>query len=231
MLDRGRQLVVRVRAMLAGLLRRRMPGPWTHPVQQRIAIPTYFSSGDSGDADWSTARVDLLALAVINPRSGPGYTTSYVNGSAHQQLQERIDQVHEAGADVVGYVTTNYRDRLSVQHEFHFTVAVASNTAATLEGGVVTETGWPTGFGPIQVRPDAASALPIPLTVGTDYYWVSRTATTGRFATSKANATTGTAIPLTTAGGPAPHVMGLSRTLANISTCSARSTSSISVGP
>ncbi|MDQ1394557.1 MAG: hypothetical protein QOF30_3534 [Acidimicrobiaceae bacterium] len=100
----------------------------------------------------------------------------------------------------------------SVQGEHEFTINVATNVATTAD-----ETGWATGFGPIQVRPSMMSTLPQPLAVATDYFWISRSPMEGRFAASKSNAQNGSAITLTSPGGPAPHLMGLSRTLANIS--------------
>jgi hypothetical protein len=220
MLTRGRQLLARGVSSLIRFLRRLfLPGRAVDSLQQKFAIPTYFLSGVEGNHDWSEAGTKpLLGIVVINPASGPGYTSDYINGMKHGEYQDRIDQMHHEAPDVacLGYVTTNYHDSRgsnTVQGEHHFTVDVATNVVMT------SATGWTTGFGPIQVRPgDDASTLPGGLAVRTNYFWISLSAMTGRFATSKTNATNGVAIDLTSTGtsGPAGNVMGLSRTLANI---------------
>jgi hypothetical protein len=196
-------------------------------LQQELAIPTYFPPGEAGDHDWAAAKTrPLLGIAVINPASGPGYTSTFIDGQAHDEYQHRIDQMHAGGGDVVGYVTTNYRDSrgTTVQGEHHFTFNVAADNTATdvvttreADGVTTRETGWTTGFGPIQVRPETMpSELPGGLAVSTDYFWIPVSPTAGKFAASKTNATNDVAKELTSVGGPAAHVMGLSRTLANI---------------
>lgn len=194
-------------------------------MKQKIAIPTYFESGAAGEEDWAGAASagSLLAMAIINPANGPGYTSSYLpGGTKHAEYQQRMHQMQAAGADVLGYVTTNYRDSrsTSVQAEHRFTADAAAGVVTTRDAsGAVNSTGWTRGFGPVQVR--SAATLPDGLAVSTDYYWIDSSPTTGAFATSKSNATAGIAAPLTSNGDPGSentnHVMGLSRTPANIS--------------
>jgi len=213
MLTRVRRLLARGATRLSLFVRGRfLPGLAVNSLQQKFAIPTYFSSGASGDSDWASATTKpLLGIVIINPASGPGYTSDYINGAKRDEYQDRIDEMHSVGADVIGYVTTNYRDirGTTVQSEHHFTVDVATNRVTTAG-----ETGWTTGFGPIQVGPETPPTLPNELAVRTDYFWISLSTTTGRFATSKTNAANGDGIALMSAGS---GYMGLSRTLANIS--------------
>lgn len=189
--------------------------------QQKFAIPAYFHSGSSGDPHWSKAASakSLLGIAVVNPASGPGYTAEFrgPGGAKWKEFNERIEQLRLAGAAVVGYVTTNYRDSTgdnTVQGEHTFTVSGGTN--------VTTErTGWWTGFGPIRVRSKTpaggTTTPPTGLTVSEDYFWVAVSDTTGAFATSKANALNGVAVTLGAASNSqAIHVMGLSRNLENI---------------
>lgn len=132
---------------------------------QKIGIPTYFRRGENGDADWrqaATANPDL-GITVINPNSGPGYTASFQpGGEEHRLCGLRIDEMQRAGAAVVGYVTTNYHDKERVQREHRFTVEPGTDVVTTRwtsdEGGGEKETGWTTGFGPVQVG--SASTLP-----------------------------------------------------------------------
>jgi hypothetical protein len=199
-------------------------GHAVNALQQKFAIPAYFKSDATGDHDWSEAVTKpLLGMVVINPASGPGYTPAYVGGTKQHEYQTRIEQMRTVGANVVGYVTTNYRDSRpatnTVQREHRFTVDPMTKVVTTRNSlGSVNATGWTTGFGPIQVRSD--STLPGGLAVSTNYFWIAESETTGRFATSKTDATNGTAINLDPDDdqdeSTTDHAMGLSRTLANI---------------
>lgn len=193
--------------------------------QQKIAIPTYFRRGPSGDPDWSraeTAKPDLF-IAVINPDSGPGYTSSFqTGGNEHLLCQQRIAQMQDhAGAAVVGYLTTNYRDdeSKSVQSDYRFTVdPVTDLVSLRLDSGEEKETVWPTGFGPIRI--DSKSTRPEGLEARKDYWWIAESATTGRLAATEADAHRGEAVDVLSAGDPGPndanHFMGLSRSAENI---------------
>jgi hypothetical protein len=118
-------------------------------------------------------------------------------------FRARIKQMRKIGANVLGYVTTNYRDirETTVQREHRFTVT-AGNVVMTRhkDTGAENATGWWTGFGPIQVcrtDPMLPGGLPGGLTASTDYWWIALSATTGSFATSRG----GTATPR----GPGPR--------------------------
>jgi Spherulation-specific family 4 len=218
MLTRIRRLLAQGAMGLSRFVRGRfLSGYAVDSLQQKFAIPTYFTSGVAGDDDWLAAKTKpLLGIVVINPASGPGYTPDYRIGVKRVEYQDRINQMHMDTADaaVVGYITTNYRDSrgTSVQGEHHFTVDVATNVATT-----TVASGWTDGFGPIGVRPGpTGSMLPGGLAERTNYFWIALSETTGRFATSRTNATNGDAITLTLAGDSGEYVMGLSRTLANI---------------
>ncbi|MEX5270894.1 spherulation-specific family 4 protein [Kocuria sabuli] len=188
--------------------------------QQKIAIPTYFRRGPNGDPDWGkavTAKPEL-SVAVINPDSGPGYTSSFQpGGDEHVLCQRRIDQMQdEAGAAVVGYLTTNYRDEegKSVQSDYRFTVDLDTLLVTLrLDTGDEKETVWPTGFGPIRV--DSKSTLPAGLEARKNYWWIAESLTTGRFAGTQSDAHMGNAVEIRSAGDPGPqnanHFMGLSR--------------------
>ncbi len=193
-------------------------------MQQQIAIPTYFHRNPAGDRDWAaaaTARPDL-GLTVLNPNSGPGYTDSFrpdtSNNVEFRLCQQRIGEMHGAGALVLGYVTTNYRDTRGVAKEHRFTVDPSTGLVTTRNSdGEERKTGWTTGFGPIHVGHVAPPlTLPENLKENTDYLWVAETPTTGRFR----NADTQELVPLTSAGNPGPqnnqHFMGLSRSPENI---------------
>ena len=211
----------------------------TDPLKQQIAIPAYFQSDSDGDTDWDTmasARA-LLGIVVFNPASGPGYTPSFrePNGTDRENFQCRITDMHKAGArNVVGYVTTNYRDIVerpneppnTVQREHCFTVTLATGVVTTRSkaGAVPHKTGWTNGFGPIQIRSDDGSAvtqLPGGLEAKKDYWWIERSEATGQFATSKADALAGNGINHFASVGTEGlnkrnHAMGLSRTVENI---------------
>jgi hypothetical protein len=191
---------------------------------QKIGIPTYFHRGANGQDDWTragTAGPDL-GITVINPASGPGYTPSFQPGGAeHNLCRQRIQAMHDAGAWVLGYVTTNYRDQrqTSVQREHRFTVDPATDVVTTRNsGGTEKETGWSTGFGPVHV--DSASTLPGGLATGTDYFWIELSPHTGHFAASPADAVNNIPVDVSSPGDPGPvndnHFTGLSRTLANL---------------
>lgn len=193
-------------------------------MQQQIAIPTYFHRNLNGDKDWAaaaTAHPDL-GLTVLNPDSGPGYTDSFRPGppddTEFRLCQQRIGEMHDAGALVLGYVTTNYRDTEGSAREHRFTVDPSTGLVTTRSsGGEERETGWTTGFGPIHVgHVDTPLALPGNLKMDTDYLLVVESPTTGRFR----NAATQELVRPTSAGDPGPdnnkHFMGLSRSPANI---------------
>ena len=206
-------------------------------LKQQIAIPAYF--GSSSDADWGKppkpaaqgtagSAGALLGIVVFNPASGPGYTPSFRTGSERAAYQQRINDMHELGAEnVVGYVTTNRRDSLpmdTVQREHRFTVTPATDIVTTRNSdGKENPTGWTAGFGPVQVRrtnPELPGKLPGGLTVETNYFWIPLSETTGKFAASRGSALGGIGIPLSSQGDEGSqhdeHSMGLSRTLANI---------------
>jgi hypothetical protein len=194
-------------------------------LKQKMGIPTYFHRGPAGQEDWTraaTAKPDL-GITVLNPASGPGYTSSFLpGGDEHDLCRRRIEDMHRAGAKVTGYVTTNYRDRggTSVQGEHRFTVEPVTALVTTRnKGGAEKETGWITGFGPIHVGSD--STLPQGLATGTDYFWIALSSHTGRFAASKIDALHNRAVEVTSPGDPGPandnHFTGLSRSPMNIS--------------
>lgn len=199
-------------------------------LKQQVAIPAYFRPGPAGTDDWGKAESAgaLLGIVVVNPASGPGYTPPFRNdgGVERTAFQSRIEQMRGTGANVLGYVTTNYRDSrgTTVQPEHRFTVT-AGNVVMTRHKhtGAENETGWWTGFGPIQVShadPMLPGGLPGGLAASTDYWWIAESATTGSFAATEANAMDGMAIPLGSAGKPGPKnkdlSMGLSRNSANV---------------
>jgi hypothetical protein len=220
MFTEARRLFSRGATVLRGLIRRGFSVGAPAGVIQNFAIPSYFHSDEEGDSDWSEAAqaASLLGIVVINPSSGPAYTPEFRNldasGLKRLEYENRIVQMHQAGADVLGYVTTNYRDSRgnnTVQGEHTFTLSGGTSVATE-------RTGWWTGFGPIQIRSEnkdtgAPVAPPGGLAVNKDYFWIATTETTGGFATSD----NGAPINLTPANDPhAKHLMGLSRTLKNI---------------
>ncbi|MCM3689063.1 spherulation-specific family 4 protein [Kocuria rosea] len=193
-------------------------------MQQKIAVPTYFHRNPTGDEDWATAAAAHpdLGLTVLNPNSGPGYTPAFrpdtPNNVEFHLCQQRIDQMKAAGALVLGYVTTNYRDTKGLAKEHRFTVDPNTGLVTTRDSdGEARETGWTTGFGPVHLGcVDPNVALPEGLQENTNYLWVVESPTTGRFR----NADTQELVTLTSAGNPGPqnnqYFMGLSRNRANI---------------
>lgn len=205
----------------------RADGTWTVPVagaaagtsgqtRQRLAMVTYMTpnlAGDETDQWWRvTQKAASVYLTIINPTSGPGRTANYIIGGATQvAMSTQMGLTQAKGINVVGYMTTNYRDIVAgneVQAERTFTVNTGTDVL-TLSAS----RGWTTGMGPIQVR--SSTTLPAGLALSTDYYWIEVSSTTGKLATSYANAMAGTAIDITTTG-TGTHSIGMSRTLANI---------------
>ena len=50
-----------------------------------------------GDEDWSATQTKpLLGIVVLNPASGPGYTTTHIDGADRDQYQNRMAEFVKA---------------------------------------------------------------------------------------------------------------------------------------
>lgn len=115
---------------------------------------------------------------------------------ALSQNSAAVDMDHMAVADV----TATFTD---------VTPAAKAFTAATTDVVTIANHGYPTG---LKVAASSTDTLPGGLSA-TNYYWISLTASTGKLATSQANALAGTAVDITSAG-TGTHTLTPASTLA-----------------
>lgn len=196
-------------------------------LQQKVGIVAYFYPDTAGYWEQFEAYGTKVRLAVMNPSSGPGYGTTFESGGAtHTDYTAQLAETQAAGIKVVHYLSTNYRDIKSPSTTTYWkgTVGVSEQFSADAGTDTITTTtshGFPTGFGPIQVKAwDAGtttSVLPGGLAASTNYWVISTGASTMKLATSEANALAGTpVVDITSAGTGSGFYLGISRTLANI---------------
>jgi hypothetical protein len=187
----------------------RSDGVWAIPgttelssLQQKQAIVSYIPTG-SGAASWARllqmAEDGFLAIALHNPHSGPGYSTDFeIGGDDWQAWTDVTEPIHDAGALMLSYVSTNYNDSKSasgshkgagsVGANYRFLantndeITVVSNGTTDVSGGApgsaMTDLTFETGHGPIGVKSwysgnSPLVSLPGGLALSTSY-WLRR---------------------------------------------------------
>lgn len=132
---------------------------------------------------------------VITERNtciGPGVSTAIYAGIRYRATQDvRFGAIRNNVCRNIGKDGVQLSGNQPVNYTF---TADAGTDIATIN----TTTTWETGYGPCRLT--TTGTLPAGLSLATDYWWVKSTTSTGKFATSYANAIAGTVVDITDAG-------------------------------